>query len=268
MNTLIENKENYGKVFNLNKVDEMYRIDLVSQTYDFISRQQLKSLNLNKDARCVDIGAGTGSMALWLSDQPEYANGEIIAMDRFVKMLKKRVVPSHNLKIIQHDITNNEYFGQFDLVNIRFVLMHLKDRVEILNKISSWVKPGGWLVVSDIIDLTTKQSDNPLYKSVMTTMWDTLIKTIGTDKDWCHTLISQFKSLGFNNIKNEVYLPPISKNSPMSEFWYLTWKDLHKSLIEVGNLEPDILEQAENDLINGEVTALSPGMYTCMGQKL
>ncbi|MCD8029555.1 MAG: class I SAM-dependent methyltransferase [Bacteroides sp.] len=260
----------YGdEIFCQDRTDEMYRLELVSKTYDFISQQQLNSLPLPSDARCIDIGSGTGSIVAWLSQHPGLKDGEIVAMDQYVNLLKERLPESDNIKIIQHDITCDDpsLVGQFDLVNIRFVLMHLRERAEILKRITSWVKPGGWLVISDIIDLTPPEMEDHLYQYIMSVMWDVLINFLGTDKNWSRSLQSRFKELGLQHIRSEIYLPPISKGAPMSEFWYLTWQEMRDHLIGAGRLTPAVLEQAQKALLNGEAGTLSPGMLTCIGQK-
>ncbi|WP_019211974.1 class I SAM-dependent methyltransferase [Yersinia massiliensis] len=258
--------ENYGDTLFCQEIaDEMYRLELVSKTYDFISQRQISTLITQPDMRCLDIGSGTGSMAKWLSEQPKVK--EVVALDRFVNLLEKKLTISEKLHIVQHDLNSDDYTGEFDLINIRFVLMHLRDREKILNKISSWLKPSGWLIVSDVIDLSPEEVDDPLYRKIMSTMWQVLIDSIGTDKNWSHKLNLQFQYLGYRNITNEVYLPPISKDSPMAEFWCLTWRAMHDRLLEMSDLDERTLTDAENRLIQGEMVALSPGMMTCIGQK-
>lgn len=265
MNT--ERNENYGdKIFCQEMADEMYRLELVSKTYDFISQRQISALLTQPSMRCLDIGAGSGSIVDWLSKQPNVK--EIIALDRFIGLLETKLPVSEKLQIVQFDLNDDkDDLGEFDLINVRFVLMHLRDRKNILKKISRWLKPNGWLVVSDIIDISPETVDDPLYRKVMSVMWQVLINSIGTDKNWSQTLNAQFQSLGFKNLTNEVYLPPVSEGSPMAEFWYLTWRAMHDRLLEMSDLDELTLTRAENQLIQGKMVALSPGMMTCIGQK-
>lgn len=258
--------ENYGdKIFCQEMDDEMHRLELVSETYDFISQHQISALITQPDMRCLDIGSGSGSMAEWLSKQPNVK--EVVALDRFTHLLEARLPVSEKLHIVQHDLNDDNYFGEFDLINIRFVLMHLRDRANLLKKISAWLKPGGWLVVSDIIAISPDEVDDHLYRKIMSAMWLVLNNSIGTDKYWSHELKSQFQSLGLSNITNEVYLPAVSKGSPMAEFWCLTWRAMHERLLEMSDLDDQTLTDAENSLIQGEMLALSPGMMVCIGQK-
>jgi len=258
--------ENYGdQLFCQEMADEMYRLDLISQTYDFISQRQLSALMVKRGLSCLDIGSGNGSLAEWLTKQDNVT--EVIALDRFTHSLEKRLAGVGKLKIVQHDLNNDDFSGEFDIINIRFVLMHLRNRVNILNKISEWLKPGGWLIVSDIIDISPNGLENQLYRKVMLAMWDVLINTIGTDKLWSHSLTTHLHQLHLQNISNEIFLPSINKNSPMAKFWYLTWRAMHERLIKMSDLNEATLASAEMQLADGDMITLSPGMMTCIGQK-
>jgi 2-polyprenyl-3-methyl-5-hydroxy-6-metoxy-1,4-benzoquinol methylase len=258
--------ENYGdKIFSQEMADEMNRLTLISETYDFMSQRQISALIAQPGTRCLDIGSGTGSMAEWLSIQPNVK--EVVALDRFVHFLEARLSVSERLHIVQHDLNDDDYYGEFDLIHIRFVLMHLRNRENLLKKISTWLKPGGWLVVSDFIHVSLQEVDDPLFLKVISAMWQALINSIGTDKYWSHELNSQFQSLGLKNISTEVYLPSISKGAPMAEFWCLTWRSMRDRLLEISELDDQTLTVAENRLIQDGMNALSPGMMTCIGQK-
>lgn len=258
--------ENYGdNIFCQEQADEMYRLQLVAETYDFISQRQLSALLTHPDLRCLDIGSGSGSIAEWLTKQSNVK--EVVALDRFTHLLEERIGGLDKLQIVQHDLNNDDFTGNFDIINIRFVLMHLRNRNDILKKVITWLNPGGWIVVSDIFDFPQNELNDPLYQKIMSTMWQVLIRTIGTDRNWSITINSKLKSFGLRNINNEVYLPNVSKGSPMAEFWSLTWHAMRAPLLEMSDLSESILADAENRLRQGDMVALSPGIMTCIGQK-
>ncbi|TQI80519.1 methyltransferase family protein [Serratia fonticola] len=258
--------ENYGdRIFCHEMADEMHRLTLISNAYDFISQRQISALITQPGTRCLDIGSGTGSIAEWLSMQPNVQ--EVVALDRFVHLLERRLTVSQRLQIVQHDLNDDDYYGEFDLIHIRFVLMHLRNREDLLKKISKWLKPGGWLVVSDSIHISLQEIDDPLFQKVMSTMWQALINSIGSDEYWSHELQSQFQSLGLKNISVEAYLPSVGKGTPMAEFWCLTWQAMRDRMLETGDLDDKTLKAAEKRLMQEGMIALSSGMMTCIGQK-
>jgi SAM-dependent methyltransferase len=55
-----------------------------------------------------------------------------------------------NLDVLRHDVTTDPFPEEsFDFVHARAVLMHLPNRMEILRRMVSWLRPGGWLLVED-----------------------------------------------------------------------------------------------------------------------
>lgn len=257
-------KENYGQhVFRQDNVKEMYRLELVSKTYDFLTEKQLSKVISRPGMRCLDIGSGSGSMVNWMSQHPHVS--EVVAVDQLIDLITEKFKDFDNVTIIQHDINEAMDIGTFDVINIRFVLMHLRERERILSDLSKLLKPGGWLIVSDIIS-PPEDVEEPLFNQVISMMWKVLIKSIGTDVSWSQSLKAQFKSLAMVNIKEEVFFPSLSGGEPMNEFWYLTLSDLKDHMLQDGNLEEQIFDKMLTKLKNGSFTTLSPGMLTCIGQ--
>ena len=91
--------------------------------------------------RCLEIGAGGGSIAEWLC-QTVGATGHVVAADLEVKFLKALDYP--NLDVWEFNlITDDLPESEFDLVHARGVLVHLSKREQIVEKITRAVKPGG-----------------------------------------------------------------------------------------------------------------------------
>ena len=84
---------------------------------------------------------------MWLSRRVG-GTGRVLATDldtRFLAGLKRG-----NLEVRQHDITCDPLPERaFDLVHTRMVLMHLPRRDEVLPRLVSALKPGGWLVCEE-----------------------------------------------------------------------------------------------------------------------
>lgn len=258
-------KGNYGQhVFRQDNIKEMHRLELVSKTYDFLTKKQLSKITTRPGMRCLDIGSGSGSIVKWMAEQPNVS--EVVAVDQLVDLLEEKFILSDKVKVIQHDINEVMDIEKFDIINVRFVLMHLRERKRILKEISELLKPGGWLVVSDIV-APAEDPEEPAFHQLMSVMWRVLIDSIGTDVNWSKSLKSQFKSSGIVNIQEEVFFPPISRNTPMSEFWYLTLNDLRNHILQGSSLEERVFDEVLTKLKNGEFITLSPGMLTCIGQR-
>ena len=73
--------------------------------------------------RCLEVGAGRGSMAVWLAEQVG-ENGLVVATDIDVTYLQRLHLP--NLVVREHNILADPLDalgpGSFDIVSSRFVL--------------------------------------------------------------------------------------------------------------------------------------------------
>ena len=95
--------------------------------------------------RCLDIGAGAGSVAEWLADRVG-ATGHVTATDVKPQYLSAR----DNLTVLSHDIgTDPVPAGEYDLIHARMVFVHLPNREQVLARLVPALRPGGLLVLSD-----------------------------------------------------------------------------------------------------------------------
>jgi len=128
---------------------EDQRLSLLEEIYDPGSRRSRQIVQ--PGWRCLEIGAGRGSMAVWLAQQVG-PSGRVVATDIDVTYLRRLDLP--NLEVVEHDILDSPLepleLGSFDLVSVRFVLAHLSGRQEAaLKRIVQLLRPGGWLIDED-----------------------------------------------------------------------------------------------------------------------
>ncbi len=139
---------------------ERRRLNSLQRLFDPASRQRLGFVP--PGARCLEIGAGRGSMALWLADRVG-AGGTVVATDLDPAAL--RAEAGSRCTVLAHDIVRDPVerlgLGGFDLVYARFLLAHLCDHQEsVVRRLASCLRPGGWLVLEDI-DLTSFAAESP-----------------------------------------------------------------------------------------------------------
>jgi trans-aconitate methyltransferase len=126
--------------------DERRRLELLAQRLDPITIRRVERLALARNARCLEVGGGQGSIARWLCGHVE--EGHVTATDLETDFLDELTLP--NLQVLRHDVTADELpKGSFDLVHARAVIMHLGQRMSTLRRMVSWLAPGGWLLVED-----------------------------------------------------------------------------------------------------------------------
>ncbi len=255
----------YGEaVFPPGQAGEDERIDLGAVTYDDITMARLRDLGAGPGWECLDVGAGTGTVARRLLDEAGVAH--VLAVDRDVRFLTAH--PRPGLDAVEADITAPDFDpGRFRLVHARFVLMHLPSRQDLIAALAELLAPGGVLVLSDAVDLTTATAPKTPYTRVMQAMWQGLRDTIGTDvsrvPDYPHLL----RAAGLASVAAEIHVPPLVPGSPISRFWAGTWDRAREAIVATGLVDDATVDEALRCLDSPDCAALSPGMLTAWGRK-
>ncbi|MEU0966833.1 methyltransferase domain-containing protein [Streptomyces sp. NPDC005917] len=253
----------YGEaVFRPEQAGEGERIDFGALVYDDITMARLRALGAGPGWRCLDVGAGTGTVSRRLLD--EAGVDSVLAVDRDVRFLAERP----GLDVLEADITAPESVrGRFRLVHARFVLMHLSERERLIASLAELVEPGGVLVLSDAVDLTSDRTPGTPYTTVMRAMWQGLRATIGTDVSWVPSYPQLLRRAGLVSVAAEIHVPPLLPGSPISRFWTDTWERSRTAMLATGLVDDAAVDAAIGYLASDECAALSAGMLTVWGRK-
>lgn len=120
-------------------------LDNLSAILDPFTRRRLTAAGIPPGGRCLEIGAGNGSVAAWLADQVG-VGGSVVATD----VKPHHIVDHPRVEVVKHDIGGDEPLdGPFGLIHARLVLAHLPTRWEIVRGLAGLLRPGGVLVVED-----------------------------------------------------------------------------------------------------------------------
>src|SRR5438045_9472492 len=138
---------------------ERDRLDSLASRCDARSLEWCARLGLSEGWHCLDVGAGTGSLARLLAERVGPA-GSVVALDvdtRFVEPFA-----TERLHVVQADVTAEPLpEARFDLVHARLVLEHLAARDEVLRSMAAALRPGGRLLVEDFDWSTADLVDPP-----------------------------------------------------------------------------------------------------------
>lgn len=255
----------YGEqLFRPHDEGESDRIDLGALTFDATTIARLRELGAGPGWRCLDVGAGTGTVARSLLREGGVT--EVVAADRDIRFLTSEPVPG--LTTLEADVTSDRFEpGLFDLVHARFVLMHLPFPARMVERLAGLLKPGGVLVLSDAVDLTTGGAPDSPYKAAMRAMWKGVHETIGTDISWVPNYPQLMLVAGLESVAAEIHVPPLIPGSPISRFWARTWNRARPAMVATGLVNDADIDEAERWLDSPACAALSPGMLTAWGWK-
>ncbi|MFD5426044.1 class I SAM-dependent methyltransferase [Streptomyces sp. NPDC127084] len=253
----------YGRtVFRPEAAGEGTRIDFGALAYDDITMARLRALGAGPGWSCLDVGAGTGTVSRRLLDETGVTS--VLAVDRDVRFLTERP----GLDVLEADATAPDFGpGRFRLVHARFVLMHLPERDRMIAALAELVAPGGVLVLSDAVDLTSGGTPDTPYSAVMRAMWQGLRATIGTDVSWVPSYPQRLRGAGLVPVAAEIHVPPLVPGSPISRFWADTWERSRAAMLATGLVDDADIDRAIRYLDSDECAALSAGMLTAWGWK-
>ncbi len=126
---------------------ERERLRLMSDLLDPSSEFHLIRTGVTTGWRCLEIGAGNGSLSQWLAQRVGPA-GHVIATDIRTDLMEG--IAGGNLEVRKFDVVHDEPPGApYDLVAIRALLHHLPERHAVVSRMAAWLKPGGWLFVQE-----------------------------------------------------------------------------------------------------------------------
>ncbi|MFG3294155.1 class I SAM-dependent methyltransferase [Streptomyces sp. NPDC048179] len=253
----------YGEaVFRPGQAGEGERIDVGALAYDDLTLARLRALGAGPGWRCLDVGAGTGTVSRRLLD--EAGVDSVLAVDRDVRFLRERP----GLEVLEADVTAPGVVrGRFRLVHARFVLMHLPEHERLISALAELVEPGGVLVLGDAVDLTSDRTPDTPYTTVMRAMWQGLRATIGTDVSWVPSYPHLLRAAGLGSVAAEIHVPPLLPGSPISRFWADTWERSRAAMLATGLVDDAAVDAAVRYLDSDECAALSAGMLTAWGWK-
>lgn len=168
----------------------------------------LTAAGIRRGLRCLEIGAGTGSIARWMADRvrPE---GRVVAVD----IETNRLADGPGVEVRRHDINDGVADGgPFDLIHARLVLMHLSRRREIVTELIDALAPGGWLVLGEYLGplfepiAAPSRADAELFHRVVQTTIDSVGRPGGISYEWAHEVDEFLVRAGLVNVHNQRHM--------------------------------------------------------------
>jgi SAM-dependent methyltransferase len=121
------------------------RLRLSSAVLDGFTISRLLTLGDLTGRHCLELGAGNGSIAGWLTDQAG-PTGQVLATD----INTRHIPPDRGYTVVRHDLTGDPLpDGPWDLIHARLVLRHLPGRHDILRRLAATLAPGGALAIEE-----------------------------------------------------------------------------------------------------------------------
>ena len=108
--------------------------------------------------KCLEVGAGNGTMSQWLADQVG-PSGHVTATDIDTTFLDRISRP--NLEVRQLDVTKDPIGEGYDLVCARALLHYIPERLDVTKRLAAAVKPAGFILLEEADFHSVLATDSP-----------------------------------------------------------------------------------------------------------
>ena len=239
------------------------RLAFLEETADPATLTWLRRISVGEGWRCWDVGEGSGSIVRWLSGEVG-PTGHVLATDIDTRLLDD--IQAANVQILAHDVVRDPLPPMtFDLVHTRLVLMHLAARNQVLPRLISALKPGGWILLEEHDTFPVHALATGQYARVWKGL-EKVVQSAGAQPELGRQLPQLLRTLGLDNVGAEALTPLFPGGAARAEFWSLSWEQLRGPLIASG-VESEELDRATSDLRDPEQWFCGPAMVAVWGRK-
>jgi SAM-dependent methyltransferase len=155
--------------------------------------------------RCLELGAGGGSVAKWLAER----GARVLATDLNVRHLPAGA----GYEVLRHDLVTEPLpAGEWDLIHARLLLMHLPRRHEILPRLAAALAPGGVLLLEDFattfrhgVLAAPTPADAAAYDEHYAALVERVLPECGTDPTWALQAHAAMLAAGLASVDTQVY---------------------------------------------------------------
>ena len=246
--------------------EERRRLQLNETMLDAGTIRHLEALGVGPGWRCLEVGAGAGSITRWLC-QRVGPTGKVVATDIECDFIAD--FDEKNLEIRTHDISNEDLEeGAFDLVHSRMVLQHVPARDESLKRMITALAPGGVLLEEDM-DCASLVASGPgaaLFERVVPPMIE-ILEAVGYDPNFGRRLPTALRMHGLVEVAAEGRVPIGFGQDVATEMWRLSIERIRPAIVARGDLTEDEIDQVLAVHENEDFSFLYPVIVAAWGQK-
>lgn len=229
-------------VFSTGSDPGRQQVDCLADMLDGVTAGVLGDVDVQPGWRCLELGAGNGSIARWLA-QRVGPTGTVTAVDLDTRYLD----PGPNVAAHRHDVNDGlPPGGPFDLIHARLLLMHLSRRQEILDALVDALAPGGWLVIGDLSDRlpsavsATDRADEKLFERVVDIGMNRVARPAGMNLEWGHDVGRRMSRAGLEDIHGLEHAFTAAGGTPGLMYYRSMMMQVEKPLLNAGLTEPEL----------------------------
>jgi SAM-dependent methyltransferase len=247
------------------------RLRTLETLFDAGTIAELEARGVGRGWRCLEVGAGGGSIALWLADRVA-PDGAVVATDLDTTVLDRLAHP--NLEVRVHDLLADELpHDAFDLVHLRLVLSWLDDRRAALRRLIAALKPGGWLVAEDL-DFASAVPDPRMgpelcarFTRIVEAHHAVISDRHGFDPFYGRRVAGDLADAGLTDGCCLGRASMWRGGKPGGEIWRLSLEQLREGIVDAGLMDAAEADSAIELSADPRFSTLSPVMVTAWGRR-
>jgi SAM-dependent methyltransferase len=244
--------------------DKPERLAGIEATWDPGTRELLDSLGVGPGWRCLEAGAGGGSIASWLADRvgPE---GSVLATDIDTTHLEP--LAGAVLEVRSHDLLRDDLPpGSFDLVHERSVLSWLGES-DALKRLVDSLAPGGRLLIEDFDWAVCGPADGApavakAYEAIIS-----LLEGVGYDRHYGRTLLRRLERSGLEDTSSKGRSYVLRGGSPGTAFDRFSMLAHRDALVGSGALMESEVDETLRYIDDPSKHLLTPVLFAAWGRK-
>jgi SAM-dependent methyltransferase len=219
--------------------EERARLGGIESLWDPGSQALLDELGIGEGWRCLEIGAGGGSLVGWMAGR----GAKVVAIDidtRFIESLASDTIEVRRVDIRTDELPRDE----FDLVHARLVLEHLAERRQILDRLAAALRPGGWLVIEDYdwtafgVEGTDRQLER-VTEAILSFM-----QRAGFEPHYGRHVVADMAAAGLTDVRGEGRARVIESSSPGFDFFRLSFESIRDTVVDAGLISAEDADAA------------------------
>ena len=232
------------------------------------TREHLARLGAGPGKRCLEVGAGGGSVAFWLTERVA-PGGTVVATDLETDYLDSEAAARPGLEVLRHDITADELPTGFDVVHARWLVEWLPDKRLALRRMVSALRPGGVLLIEEP-DFVTMYgaAEPPALRRVVIAAMAHLEITCPVELEYGRRALGDLVAVGLAEVQAEGRCPIARGGSPLTaDFLRLTIEKLREPVLADGAVTREEFAQAVAALQDPNTTVIAPMTVAAWGTR-
>jgi ubiquinone/menaquinone biosynthesis C-methylase UbiE len=244
------------------------RFAALSALFDSSSRRHLANRGVAPGWHCLEVGGGSGSIGKWLAERVG-PTGRVTVTDIETRFLEHITLP--NVEVSCHDITRDPLPAcAFDLIHTRMVLMHLPPRDQVLARLRSALKPGGWLVCEEFDRLSAPPDPDLSPGEIILKTHQAMGRVLhdqGVAPQYGRLLFGRLREIGLMGLGAEARLVMVQSGSWSARLLRASYERRRRAMIDAGYVTE---EEFDADLAHMEAADFvmpSPLMWSAWGRR-